>query len=593
MAKLTIEQVKERLEQIVNPAPKQGPMRLVKGKIHNIEYINALNDNVLLFNVDGQYILSPTDDQLNPIIGEFDELPDDNSMPESFADWMELYSQEVSSFQTCGSCNFELIDLGLPSKTKWASANIGADSPEQIGNYYAWGETDVKDKYTIAKYMHYDTKAKSYIDIGDNIAENPEYDVAYKFDRSVCIPTQEQFQELIDNCTWSSTKINNVAVIVATGPNGNSIYFPKTGCKSESASVTYTAFAYVWTATGSSNLAKAQTFKMDKTPTFFTMAKRTGAVIRPVSVDIKLKKKTIEPLIPYKWGQGSPWNNALPLDPSDGKRVITGCINTSMAQLLAYYGLIGLNGKLWRRTIPPTKQYTTCNGTKNQQVMPALPELKVDYDAINYYKAAEFSQSKNPKGYKMIGELMRQLGCMNKASYRSTSTTASLSTSIAGYKNLLHLGASPRCIAASDGLDQFIDTIYSELIQGYPVNMVGFNSKGAGGHAFICDGYNADTGKFHFNWGWNGNYDGWFDMTLLKAGADDFSYGKQAIIDIHPQPVSMDINNDKTVDISDIVSIVQDILDSKLYDYRKDVNYDGKIDEQDVKVLIDYIKNIL
>jgi hypothetical protein len=61
------------------------------------------------------------------------------------------------------------------------------------------------------------------------------------------------------------------------------------------------------------------------------MYKRTGAGIRPVSVKTKNERKKIEPLVPYKWGQGSPWNNKLPLDPSNGLRVLTGCVNTSMA----------------------------------------------------------------------------------------------------------------------------------------------------------------------------------------------------------------------------------------------------------------------
>lgn len=585
MTKLTIDQVKERLEQVINPIPKQqNGARLIRGKIHNIEYVDTVKDNIYMFNVDGQYILSPADAELNPIIGEFDEAPTDD-IPQPFADWMDLYSEEINNFQIGASESFNLIDLGLPSGTLWADKNVGAEDIQDVGNYYAWAETDVKDKYVIANYKYTNQ-------LLDAIQKNAEYDVAYRLDSNACIPTKEQFEELIDNCQWSIEEVDNIKLICVTGPNGNKIYFPKTGCKSESANVTYAGYIYSWTSTESST-TKAQVFKTATSGGFFVMAKRTGATIRPVSVSPKPKKRTIDPLIPYKWGQGSPWNNALPLDPSDGKRVITGCINTSMAQLIAYYGLIGVNGKLWRRSIPPTKQYTTCSGTKNAQIMPALPELYIDYNAINHYKAEDFNKTKNPDGYKMIGLLMRQLGCMNKVSYRSSVTTTSMANSLAGYKNLLHLGDSAKCIASSSGLDDFIDTIYNELEQGYPVNMAGCNSKGTGGHAFICDGYNAETNKFHFNWGWNGNYDGWFDMSLLKAGVDDFSYKKQAIVGIHPSYVTMDINNDKSVNISDIVSIVQDILDSKLYDYKKDVNYDGKIDEQDIKVLIDYIKNRL
>jgi hypothetical protein len=119
--------------------------------------------------------------------------------------------------------------------------------------------------------------------------------------------------------------------------------------------------------------------------------------------------------------------------------------------------------------------------------------------------------------------------------------------------------------------------------------MAGYNSKGQGGHAFICDGYNPDTDKFHFNWGWNGSYDGWFSMSLLNAGINDFSYYKQAIINMHPEITLLDVNNDDKVDVSDIMVIVQDIVDKKLYDYKKDINNDGKVDEEDVQILLKYI----
>ena len=48
----------------------------------------------------------------------------------------------------------EYVDLGLPSGTLWATCNVGADNPEDYGNYYAWGETEPKDTYSWSNYKH-------------------------------------------------------------------------------------------------------------------------------------------------------------------------------------------------------------------------------------------------------------------------------------------------------------------------------------------------------------------------------------------------------------------------------------------------------
>ena len=48
--------------------------------------------------------------------------------------------------------NHEYVDLGLPSGTLWATCNVGANSPEEYGDYFAWGETEPKDIYEWTTY---------------------------------------------------------------------------------------------------------------------------------------------------------------------------------------------------------------------------------------------------------------------------------------------------------------------------------------------------------------------------------------------------------------------------------------------------------
>ena len=118
------------------------------------------------------------------------------------------------------------IDLGLPSGTQWACCNIGADNPMTFGNYYAWGETEVKETYTWANYIHCDGTGGSCHNIGSDIS-GTEYDVAHvKWKSNYMMPTEEDIKELIDNCTRTSVIYEG---IYYTGPSGNSIFVPSRG----------------------------------------------------------------------------------------------------------------------------------------------------------------------------------------------------------------------------------------------------------------------------------------------------------------------------------------------------------------------------
>ena len=98
----------------------------------------------------------------------------------------------------------ELIDLGLPSGTKWAACNIGANKPTEFGDYFAWGDTSAKNNYVGRTCETYDLdiyslKMEDYVNRRNVLADN--YDAAaYILGEGWRIPSGEQAQELIDNC---------------------------------------------------------------------------------------------------------------------------------------------------------------------------------------------------------------------------------------------------------------------------------------------------------------------------------------------------------------------------------------------------------
>ena len=121
----------------------------------------------------------------------------------------------------------QAIDLGLPSGTKWASCNVGANKPEEYGDYYAWGETTTKKEYTDDNYLYY--KNGKYLNIGADIS-GTQYDVARaKWGGKWRIPTKDEVEELVDNCKYEWTTLNGVKGGKFTGPNGNSIFLPAAG----------------------------------------------------------------------------------------------------------------------------------------------------------------------------------------------------------------------------------------------------------------------------------------------------------------------------------------------------------------------------
>lgn len=115
-------------------------------------------------------------------------------------------------------------DLGLPSGTKWATTNLGAESPEEYGKYYAWGEKYSKTYFTKQNY-DYQENWNLGMDISGSI-----YDAAIRnWGEPWCMPTKENMEELVQYCTFKWTTINEVNGALITGPNGNSIFLPAGG----------------------------------------------------------------------------------------------------------------------------------------------------------------------------------------------------------------------------------------------------------------------------------------------------------------------------------------------------------------------------
>ncbi len=138
----------------------------------------------------------------------------------------------------------EYVDLGLPSGLKWAACNLGATSPEQPGDYYAWGETETKERYGDGTYKYaravtleggsivygltkYCTDAEKGLDgftDGKKQLEPADDAAMVKLGAPWRMPTEAEIEELVEGCTWTKEKVNGTPCLRATSKaNGKSI----------------------------------------------------------------------------------------------------------------------------------------------------------------------------------------------------------------------------------------------------------------------------------------------------------------------------------------------------------------------------------
>ena len=142
--------------------------------------------------------------------------------------WSEYEEEEIPSIN-----GHEYVDLGLPSGLLWATCNVGATSPEDYGDYFAWGETETKDAYSSSNSLTRgvsisDLQSRGIIDGNNNLT--PQYDAATaNWGGSWRMPTKKEMVELLSYCEWEWTQVNGVNGAKVIGPNGSCIFLPAAG----------------------------------------------------------------------------------------------------------------------------------------------------------------------------------------------------------------------------------------------------------------------------------------------------------------------------------------------------------------------------
>lgn len=197
----------------------------------------------------------------------------------------------VTLAQTSG-----FVDLGLPSGTLWDAVNLGALSPEESGDYLAWGEVATKTSYT---YSNYKLKSKYLISDNKPLLERTD-DVFENMNPNISLPTQEQIRELVFKCRWERVYYKGTVGSLVTGPNGNQIFIPYAGYKDGSETLYQSNYAYLWSKsllgfiTGNDDYAGVLRAYDDGGRNNYSMQKYIGCSVRCVGTKKIVKSNGYE-----------------------------------------------------------------------------------------------------------------------------------------------------------------------------------------------------------------------------------------------------------------------------------------------------------
>ena len=227
----------------------------------------------------------------------------------------------------------------------------------------------------------------------------------------------------------------------------------------------------------------------------------------------------ITPLITTKWDQSCFYNDSCPTAPTAGayycQHVPAGCVAICLSQIIKHH------------------QFPLVGNGFNSYYTPYYGTLHANFGNTNYnYNLMTdvlFSSNQS------VAQLIYHCGVAVNMDYKPQYSGAGIVEARNALVNYFNYASSTQIVqrsAYSDGSWKAL--IKSELDSARPVFYSGYNQNNNGGHAFICDGYQAKD-FFHINWGWGGQYDGYFLLSVLNPNSNNFSYNQSAIVGIKPQ----------------------------------------------------------
>lgn len=236
---------------------------------------------------------------------------------------------------------------------------------------------------------------------------------------------------------------------------------------------------------------------------------------RPVTLQGVPPEQDIAPLLPTSWNQDWPYNAQCPEDATGpGGHAWAGCVATAMGQIMRY----------WSHPVAGQGSHSYAH--------PEYGTLSADFGATRYAWSEmppSITASNGP-----IAQLLFHIGVATEAEYSGDYGTPIWANRVATAfrANFDYSIQIERAIRSSFTEEAWHRLLLTELGAGHPIFYIGVGGQ-RGSHSFVCDGYRAPN-YFHVNWGWGGQYDGYYTIDALTPGSDDFTGSQEAIIGLRP-----------------------------------------------------------
>ena len=248
--------------------------------------------------------------------------------------------------------------------------------------------------------------------------------------------------------------------------------------------------------------------------------------------------KSVEPMISTRWDQSAPYNQLCPYDKVSGtnRRSVTGCVATSVSQVMKY----------WDWPVKGTGSYSYyCNSLSANS---PTRQVSANFDTIYRWDLMLEGGDVTPTSSwtaeqkKAVATLMLHVGVAVKMSYSSISSGALPNDIAPALKNYFYYASTMSSAYKGDYTDAvWQNKIKADIDAGCPIVYGGAkNTQGEDGHSFVLDGYD-NTDKYHFNFGWSGDKDGYYALSSIVTGGGgigstsyDFTYNQHAVFGIKP-----------------------------------------------------------
>jgi hypothetical protein len=233
--------------------------------------------------------------------------------------------------------------------------------------------------------------------------------------------------------------------------------------------------------------------------------------------------KSVDPLINVTWNQGSGFNASCPADVNGpGGHAYAGCVAVAMAQCMSVY-----------------KHPTTGSGSHSYNESDYGTQY-VDFSNAEYKWDSMGISGAN----KYVALLLYHLGVSVNMNYGYDGSGAFSSGVPSAIKTYFDYTSKAKHVSKSDYSDtEWHDLLVGELENGRPVYYAG--DDGSSGHAFNIDGVSSSD-LFHLNWGWSGNYNGYYSLNSLSPGSNNFSTNQEAVVSFaprDPKPYDITLSN--------------------------------------------------